>query len=588
MEPSRRVYGRYVTMYQLIYILGTLYICLTFSVSSCDAFRCLGCLKANLTCNGDSCTHDCRNVKECSSSPSTSYGHACLAAKYLDSSEVLLDCFPKQENLPHFCLLADGITCSCSTEMCNQQLFYATALTIPSRPEVFTKGYYNVSPSNDNSTRRNRSSNLEEPFDPLPDREEASTPRTPENKEPVFIAVILVVTIACVAIATSTIFFLLIKLRRQRADGMCTVTSNTDSTSLDIGTEYSDTKAVDGGTPPQSPNLYENSRLNLHLDEVIGRGRFGAVWRAELKTEDEKETTVAVKVFYEFDSTSWNVEKELFNDPALVLKHENIIRFIKAEVRQITYPQPQRQYWLISQYYPGGSLQDYLSENTVTWDEFCRMACSTAKGVAHLHADVIGEDPPMNKYPVAHRDLKSSNVLIKDDGSCVIADFGLALKLDPRASEQELANSGQVGTPRYMPPEALESKINLQNIESFKQIDVYSLSLIIWEIARRCTVLPDVPDYELPYTEQLHGCHPTIDEMRAIVAKRQERPVIPETWQGINGMSIVANTIIECWDEDPEARLTASCIATRFSQFHEWKDGEHLASPGDLHPTTII
>lgn len=50
--------------------------------------------------------------------------------------------------------------------------------------------------------------------------------------------------------------------------------------------------------------------------------------------------------------------------------------------------------------------------------------------------------------------------------------------------------SYQVGTPRYMAPEALESKINLQNIESFKQIDVYSLSLVIWEIARRCTVVP--------------------------------------------------------------------------------------------------
>ncbi|XP_071825992.1 TGF-beta receptor type-2-like [Apostichopus japonicus] len=561
-------------------------ILLTSFTRLASPLQCYDCVNATLSCDETtaSCTHDCEHVTECPQGDPSSYGMACLAAKS-PSSTVFLSCFPLQERIEYYCLLSDGLTCTCTNNNCNVKLFYPNATNFPANEDVlFTQ--------KSSSQSRNTSHNLTnidyeefpQGFEPKEDRTES---KNPINLEPVIIAVIIIGTIVCVVIATSAMFTVVVKIHRQRSDGMCTVTSNTDSTSLDLGTECSDTKALNG-TPPLSPSLYDNVPLNLTLEDVVGRGRFAAVWRAEWKTLEGKEKTVAVKIFYEFDSTSWNVEKELFSDPEVMIQHENIIRFLKAEVRQISYPQPQRQYWLISQYYPSGSLHDYLSQNTVTWEEFCRMACSAASGISHLHADITDDDPPMNKYPVAHRDIKSSNVLMKCDGSCVIADFGLALKLDPRASERELANSGQVGTPRYMAPEALESKINLQNIESFKQIDVYSLSLVIWEIARRCTVVPDVPDYELPYTEQLCGRHPNLDEMRTIICKRLERPQIPPFWREICGMNTVANTITECWDEDPDARLTASCIAARFSQFNEWSNEEHLKSTTDPYPTTVI
>ena len=47
----------------------------------------------------------------------------------------------------------------------------------------------------------------------------------------------------------------------------------------------------------------------------------------------------------------------------------------------------------------------------------------------------------------------------------------------------------QVGTARYMAPEVLESRINLENIESFKQTDVYSMALVLWEITSRCDAI---------------------------------------------------------------------------------------------------
>lgn len=46
-----------------------------------------------------------------------------------------------------------------------------------------------------------------------------------------------------------------------------------------------------------------------------------------------------------------------------------------------------------------------------------------------------------------------------------------------------------MGTARYMAPEVLESRINLENIESFKQTDVYSMALVLWEITSRCNAI---------------------------------------------------------------------------------------------------
>lgn len=47
----------------------------------------------------------------------------------------------------------------------------------------------------------------------------------------------------------------------------------------------------------------------------------------------------------------------------------------------------------------------------------------------------------------------------------------------------------QVGTARYMAPEVLESRVNLEDLEAFKQMDVYSMALVLWEMASRCHVI---------------------------------------------------------------------------------------------------
>lgn len=59
---------------------------------------------------------------------------------------------------------------------------------------------------------------------------------------------------------------------------------------------------------------------------------------------------------------------------------------------------------------------------------------------------------------MAHRDLKSKNILVKANGTCVIADFGLAVTHSQVTGQLDLGSNPKVGTKRYMAPEVLDER----------------------------------------------------------------------------------------------------------------------------------
>ncbi|XP_066523038.1 TGF-beta receptor type-2 [Hoplias malabaricus] len=301
--------------------------------------------------------------------------------------------------------------------------------------------------------------------------------------------------------------------------------------------------------------------LPIQLDTIVGKGRFAEVYRAKLKqkpTDNVPFQTVAVKIFPLEEYTSWKSELEIFSDAEL--RHENILQFLTAEEHRSKH-----QLWLITAFHHIGNLQEFLRNNLITWKQLHRLCLSLARGVAHLHSDITLCGRP--KVSVAHRDLKSSNVLVKDDLTCCLCDFGLSLRLNHTLSTEELANSGQVGTARYMAPEVLESRMNLENIESFKQTDVYSMALVLWEITSRCTAIGEVKEYELPFGKLRD--HPCVESMKDSVIRDRERPEIPSSWTEHLGIKSLCGTIQECWDLDPEARLTANCVVERLSDLQD-------------------
>ncbi|XP_030061766.1 TGF-beta receptor type-2 [Microcaecilia unicolor] len=305
-------------------------------------------------------------------------------------------------------------------------------------------------------------------------------------------------------------------------------------------------------------NLNHNTELlPIELDTLVGKGRFAEVYKAKLKQNtSEQFETLAVKIFPYEEYASWKTEKDVFSD--VNLKHENILQFLTAEERKTDLG---KQYWLITAFHFKGNLQEYLTKHIISWEDLWKLGGSLAQGIAHLHSDHTPCGRP--KTPVVHRDLKSSNILVKSDLTCCLCDFGLSLRLDPTLSVDDLANSGQVGTARYMAPEVLESRINLENMESFKQTDVYSMALVLWEITSRCHAIGEVKDYEPPFGSKVRE-HPCVESMKDSVLRDRGRPEILNSWLSHQGIQLVCETITECWDHDPEARLTAQCVAERF------------------------
>ncbi|XP_068999591.1 TGF-beta receptor type-2-like [Embiotoca jacksoni] len=336
------------------------------------------------------------------------------------------------------------------------------------------------------------------------------------------------------------------------------------------GLDCSDACAImmdDDGSDSSSThanNLNHNTEpLPIELDLLVGKGRFAQVYKAKLKqTTSDQFETVAVKIFPYEEYASWKNEKDIFSNTDL--KHENILHFLTAEERKV-----EKQYWLITAFHPRGNLQEYLTHHVVSWEELYVLSSSMARGVAHLHSDRLPCGRP--KVPIVHRDIKSSNILVQSDLTCCVCDFGLGLCLDSSLSVDDLANSGQVGTARYMAPEVLEARLNLENIESFKQTDIYSMALVLWEMTSRCEAIGEVKDYEPAYGSKVRE-HPCVESMKDNVLRDRGRPEIPDSWLRHQGMAVICATIKECWDHDPEARLTAHCVAERISELEDELD----------------
>ncbi|XP_071526815.1 TGF-beta receptor type-1-like isoform X4 [Panulirus ornatus] len=281
----------------------------------------------------------------------------------------------------------------------------------------------------------------------------------------------------------------------------------------------------------------------IQLIEIIGKGRFGEVWRGRWRGE-----YVAVKIFSSRDERSWFREVEIYQ--TVMLRHDNLLGFIAADNKDNgTWTQ----LWLVTDYHENGSLFDYLMRYTVDTAGMIRMALSIATGLAHLHMDIMGNK---GKPAIAHRDLKSKNILVKSNGTCAIADLGLAVRYDSATDTVDIVPNNRVGTKRYLAPECLDESVNMNHFDSFKRADVYALGLVYWEIARRCNTGGGCEEYQLPYYDMVPN-DPTIEEMRKVVCIYKQRPVIPNKWQSCEDLRVMSKLMKECWYHNAAARLTA-------------------------------
>uniref|UniRef100_A0AAG5D9N3 Serine/threonine-protein kinase receptor n=1 Tax=Anopheles atroparvus TaxID=41427 RepID=A0AAG5D9N3_ANOAO len=328
-----------------------------------------------------------------------------------------------------------------------------------------------------------------------------------------------------------------------------------------------DLEQMEPSGPGYSSNLYNVD--NLKLVSMIGQGKYGTVWKGIVN-----EKPVAVKIFAGQHRQYFLNERDIYTVP--LMESPALLAYFGSDERRTM--DDRIEYLLVLSLAPLGCLQDWLTDNRVPFGTFCRMGQSIANGLAHLHTEIRKGD--LVKPCICHRDLNSRNILVKADLTCCIGDLGFALKTFGARYEYrgeialaETKSINEVGTVRYMAPEVLEGAVNLRDCESaLKQIDVYTLALVLWELANRCEdFFPEgvpVPEYRAPY-EEFVGSNPSFEQMQVLVSRNKARPTFPLHFGAGLVTQIVRDTCEDCWDHDAEARLTAMCVQERLQEISQ-------------------
>ncbi|MEU6823752.1 serine/threonine-protein kinase [Streptomyces atriruber] len=205
------------------------------------------------------------------------------------------------------------------------------------------------------------------------------------------------------------------------------------------------------------------------LEEPLGRGATGTVWRArqretagaEAAVPGQPGETVAIKVLKEELANDADVVMRFLRERSVLLRltHENIVRTRDLVVEGDLLA-------LVMDLVEGPDLHRYLRENgPFTPVAAALLTAQIADALAASHAD-----------GVVHRDLKPANVLLKQDAQGMhpmLTDFGIARLAD---SPGLTRTHEFVGTPAYVAPESAEGR------PQTSAVDIYGAGILLYEL----------------------------------------------------------------------------------------------------------
>ncbi|KAM0040216.1 putative protein kinase RLK-Pelle-DLSV family [Helianthus debilis subsp. tardiflorus] len=197
---------------------------------------------------------------------------------------------------------------------------------------------------------------------------------------------------------------------------------------------------------------------NFRPESKIGQGGFGSVYKGVLRDGSE----VAIKVL---SAESRQGLREFVNEITVIsdIHHENLVKLhgycVEKDHRILVYG-----------YLKNGSLDQtllgsgYCSIN-FTWEVRRKICIGVAKGLTYLHEEV--------QPHIIHRDIKASNILLDEDYTPKISDFGLA-KIFP--AHLTHVSTRIAGTQGYLAPEyAIRGQLT-------RKADIYSFGVLLLEI----------------------------------------------------------------------------------------------------------
>ena len=237
------------------------------------------------------------------------------------------------------------------------------------------------------------------------------------------------------------------------------------------------------------------------IREKLGEGGMGVVYKAE---DTRLKRTVALK-FLHTDAFGSDEDKQRFVREAQIgaaLDHPNICTVYEIDERD-------NEVFIAVAYIEGVSLDEKIESGPLDIAEAVRIALQIARGLSAAHDKGI-----------VHRDIKSSNILLTNDGQVKITDFGLARVI----GDGETSGNVIAGSTAYMSPEQARAEaVDLRT-------DIWSLGVVLFEML--AGALPFRGDFEaaLMYSilneepRHLSGLRPEIPiDLKRIVNKMLEK-----------------------------------------------------------------
>uniref|UniRef100_A0A2P2IPZ9 Leucine-rich repeat transmembrane protein kinase n=1 Tax=Rhizophora mucronata TaxID=61149 RepID=A0A2P2IPZ9_RHIMU len=214
--------------------------------------------------------------------------------------------------------------------------------------------------------------------------------------------------------------------------------------------------------PRSSPDCIKNPESLLKKAAEVGEGVFGAVYKVSLGSQGRM---VAMKKLVTANIIQY---PEDFDREVRVLgkaRHPNLVSL------EGYYWSPEMQL-LIADYVPNGSLQAKLHERPpssqpLTWASRFKIVIGTAQGLAYLHHSF--------RPPIIHYNIKPSNILLDENFTPKVADFGLA-RLLSKLDRHVMSNRFQSAL-GYVAPE-----LACQSLRVNEKCDVYGFGILILEL----------------------------------------------------------------------------------------------------------
>lgn len=205
----------------------------------------------------------------------------------------------------------------------------------------------------------------------------------------------------------------------------------------------------------ESTNLFHD---RYFLERLLGRGNFSEVWLAkDIKTDIH----VALKIFAPATGLDDHGINMLSREFAIVVNanHKNLLK-------PLYYDNYDRKPYLVLPYCKNGSIQRSIGQ--FTEEQAWHLLHDAASGLAFLHS----------RNPVIiHQDIKPDNIMIGDDGSYMITDFGVSAHSRSALRKSVSEAFVSAGTVAYMAPERF-SKDNTPIMAN----DIYSLGATVFEM----------------------------------------------------------------------------------------------------------